>query len=198
MTGFVDEQTRDYLCAVDVGVQLRISPFSGPGPLSDLSAFTCGCQRRLMQGRRRPEYVTPVPETASPCRSLRRSKHVSTIRGRWMLVKRHGRPILRRCLQPATCNNFWTWCGVPDERGFVRCAGAHVFIASAGESARTHSGSAHDPSTVGTTYPLLELVRHRCRHLNRPARRSTRLGGAGRWMDGNSGTAGRRPHVSSR
>ena len=70
VTGFVDEQTfRDYLCAVDVGVQLRISPLLGvSGPLSDLSAF--GTAAVASEGLCRdvgvPEYVTPVPETASP------------------------------------------------------------------------------------------------------------------------------------
>lgn len=41
ITGFVSEQAfRDYLLAVDLGVQLRVSPLLGvSGPLSDLAAF---------------------------------------------------------------------------------------------------------------------------------------------------------------
>ena len=70
VTGFVDEQTfRDYLCAVDAGVQLRISPLLGvSGPLSDLSAF--GTPAVASEGLCRdvgaPGYITPVPEMASP------------------------------------------------------------------------------------------------------------------------------------
>ena len=70
VTGFVDEQTfRDYLCAVDAGVQLRISPLLGvSGPLSDLSAF--GTPAVASEGLCRdvgaPEYITLVPEMASP------------------------------------------------------------------------------------------------------------------------------------
>lgn len=70
VTGFVDEQTfRDYLLAVDVGVQLRISPLLGvSGPLSDLAAF--GTRAVASEGLCRdvgaPAYVTPIAEMASP------------------------------------------------------------------------------------------------------------------------------------
>jgi len=70
VTGFVDEQTfRDYLFAVDAGVQLRISPLLGvSGPLSDLAAFgtPAVASEGLCLDVRAPGYVTPVPEMASP------------------------------------------------------------------------------------------------------------------------------------
>jgi hypothetical protein len=70
VTGFVDEQTfRDYLFAVDVGVQLRISPLLGvSGPLSDLAAFGAPAvaSEGLCLDVRAPGYITPVPEMASP------------------------------------------------------------------------------------------------------------------------------------
>ena len=70
VTGFVDEQTfRDYLLAIDVGVQLRISPLLGvSGPLSDLAASgtPAVASEGLCLDVRAPGYVTPVPEMASP------------------------------------------------------------------------------------------------------------------------------------
>jgi len=70
ITGFVEEQTfRDYLLAIDAGVQLRISPLMGvSGPLSDLSAFgtPAVASEGLCRDVRAPNYMTPVPEMASP------------------------------------------------------------------------------------------------------------------------------------
>lgn len=70
VTGFVDEQTfRDYLLAVDAGIQLRISPLLGvSGPLSDLAAFgtPAVASEGLCLDVRAPGYITPVPEMASP------------------------------------------------------------------------------------------------------------------------------------
>ena len=70
VSGFVDEQIfRDYLFAIDAGVQLRISPLLGvSGPLSDLAAFgtPAVASEGLCLDVRAPGYITPVPEMASP------------------------------------------------------------------------------------------------------------------------------------
>ena len=70
ITGFADERTfRDYLLAVDLGVQLRISPVLGvSGPLSDLAAF--GTPAVASQGLCRdvdtPAFIQALPDQVSP------------------------------------------------------------------------------------------------------------------------------------
>lgn len=70
ITGFTsDEQFRDYLLAVDLGVQLRISPLLGvSGPLSDLSAFgtRAVASEGLCADVDAPAFVTPLPQAISP------------------------------------------------------------------------------------------------------------------------------------
>ena len=69
VTGFVsEEEFRDYLLAVDLGVQLRISPQLGvSGPLSDLAAF--GTRSVASSGLAidvdAPEYIRRLPESVS-------------------------------------------------------------------------------------------------------------------------------------
>jgi FkbM family methyltransferase len=69
VTGFVsEEEFRDYLLAVDLGVQLRISPQLGvSGPLSDLAAF--GTRAVASPGLAidvdAPEYIHRLPESVS-------------------------------------------------------------------------------------------------------------------------------------
>ena len=69
VTGFVsEEEFRDYLLAVDLGVQLRISPQLGvSGPLSDLAAF--GTRAVASSGLAidvdAPEYIHRLPESVS-------------------------------------------------------------------------------------------------------------------------------------
>ncbi len=69
VTGFVsEEEFRDYLLAVDLGVQLRISPQLGvSGPLSDLAAF--GTRAVASSGLAidvdAPEYIHRLPENVS-------------------------------------------------------------------------------------------------------------------------------------
>jgi glycosyltransferase involved in cell wall biosynthesis len=70
ITGFQSEEKfRDWLLAVDLGVQLRISPLLGvSGPLSDLAAFgtlavaSCG----LCIDVQAPSYITRLPNEVSP------------------------------------------------------------------------------------------------------------------------------------
>ena len=70
ITGFTsDALFRDYLLAVDVGVQLRISPLLGvSGPLSDLAAF--GTRALASQGLcldvDAPPFITRLPQAISP------------------------------------------------------------------------------------------------------------------------------------
>lgn len=70
ITGFVDdEQFRDYLLAVDLGVQLRIGPLLGvSGPLSDLAAFGTPsvASSGLAVDVDTPEYVDRLPDHVSP------------------------------------------------------------------------------------------------------------------------------------
>ena len=70
ITGFVSEsEFRDYLLAVDLGVQLRVSPLLGvSGPLSDLSAWgtPAVASRGLATDIGAPSYVTRLPDEASP------------------------------------------------------------------------------------------------------------------------------------
>ena len=69
VSGFVDEATfRDYLLAVDLGVQLRISPLLGvSGPLSDLAAFgtPAVASRGLALDVGTPDYVLRLPDDVS-------------------------------------------------------------------------------------------------------------------------------------
>jgi len=70
ITGFVSDSVfRDYLLAVDIGIQLRISPLLGvSGPLSDLAAF--GTSAVASQGLAldvdAPVYVDRLPDWVSP------------------------------------------------------------------------------------------------------------------------------------
>ncbi len=70
ITGFqTEEQFRTWLLAIDLGVQLRISPLLGvSGPLSDLAAF--GTPAVASQGLCRdvgaPAYIRPLPDAVSP------------------------------------------------------------------------------------------------------------------------------------
>jgi len=70
ITGFADEATyRDYLLAVDLGIQLRISPVLGvSGPLSDLAAFGTPAiaSRGLADDIGAPSSVTRLPDAVSP------------------------------------------------------------------------------------------------------------------------------------
>jgi len=70
ITGFADEgRYRDYLLAIDLAVQLRISPVLGvSGPLSDLSAFgtPAVASRGLAEDVGAPGYVTRLPDHVSP------------------------------------------------------------------------------------------------------------------------------------
>jgi glycosyltransferase involved in cell wall biosynthesis len=69
ITGYTSEEVfRDYLLAVDLGVQLRISPLLGvSGPLSDLAAFgtPAVASRGLATDIGAPEYVTRLPDDVS-------------------------------------------------------------------------------------------------------------------------------------
>ena len=69
ITGFVDEASfRDYLLAVDLGVQLRVSPLLGvSGPLSDLAAFgtTSIASSGLAIDVGTPDYVDRLPDDVS-------------------------------------------------------------------------------------------------------------------------------------
>jgi hypothetical protein len=69
VTGFVsEEEFRDYLLAVDLGVQLRISPQLGvSGPLSDLAAFgtQAVASSALAVDVDAPGYIRRLPENVS-------------------------------------------------------------------------------------------------------------------------------------
>jgi FkbM family methyltransferase len=70
ITGFqTEEEFRSWLLAIDLGVQLRVSPLLGvSGPLSDLAAF--GTPAVASQGLCRdvgaPSYIRPLPDAVSP------------------------------------------------------------------------------------------------------------------------------------
>ena len=69
VTGFLtDDQFRDYLLAVDLGVQLRVSPLLGvSGPLSDLAAFgtTSVASSGLAIDVDTPDYIDRLPDDVS-------------------------------------------------------------------------------------------------------------------------------------
>jgi len=69
VTGFLtDDQFRDYLLAVDLGVQLRVSPLLGvSGPLSDLAAFgtTSLASAGLAIDVDTPDYIDRLPDDVS-------------------------------------------------------------------------------------------------------------------------------------
>ena len=70
ITGFLtDEQFRDYLLAVDLGLQLRISPLLGvSGPLSDLAAYgtPAVASTGLCVDVDTPAYIDRLPDDVSP------------------------------------------------------------------------------------------------------------------------------------
>jgi hypothetical protein len=70
ITGFLtDEQFRDYLLAVDLGLQLRIGPLLGvSGPLSDLAAYGTAsvASSGLCVDVDTPAYVDRLPDDVSP------------------------------------------------------------------------------------------------------------------------------------
>lgn len=70
ITGFLsDEEFRDYLLAVDVGLQLRISPLLGvSGPLSDLAAYgtPAVASNGLCVDVDTPAYIDRLPDDVSP------------------------------------------------------------------------------------------------------------------------------------
>jgi len=70
ITGFVSDSVfRDYLLAVDIGIQLRVSPLLGvSGPLSDLAAFgtTSVASNGLVVDVEAPGYVDRLPDWVSP------------------------------------------------------------------------------------------------------------------------------------
>ena len=70
ITGYVDEATfQDYLLAIDLGIQLRISPMLGvSGPLSDLAAFgtPAVASRGLAIDVDAPAFVDQLPDDVSP------------------------------------------------------------------------------------------------------------------------------------
>ena len=70
VTGFQSEERfRDWLLAVDLGIQLRVSPLLGvSGPLSDLAAFGTPAVASwgLCVDVDPPAYVRPLPDSVSP------------------------------------------------------------------------------------------------------------------------------------
>jgi len=70
ITGFLsDEEFRDYLLAVDVGLQLRISPLLGvSGPLSDLAAYGTPsvASNGLCVDVDTPDYIDRLSDDVSP------------------------------------------------------------------------------------------------------------------------------------
>ncbi len=70
ITGFVDDDTfRDYVLAVDLGVQLRVSPLLGvSGPLSDMAAYgtPAVASRGLAADVDAPSFVDRLPDDVSP------------------------------------------------------------------------------------------------------------------------------------
>ena len=70
VTGFQSEERfRDWLLAVDLGIQLRVSPLLGvSGPLSDLAAFgtPAVASRGLCMDVDPPAYIRPLPDNVSP------------------------------------------------------------------------------------------------------------------------------------
>jgi FkbM family methyltransferase len=70
ITGYVSDETlRDYSLAVDLGVQLRISPLLGvSGPLSDLAAYgtPAVASRGLAEDVDAPVFVDRLPDDVSP------------------------------------------------------------------------------------------------------------------------------------
>ena len=70
ITGFVsDERLRDYVLAVDLGVQLRISPLLGvSGPLSDLAAYGTAAlgSRGVCVDVDSPAFIDRLPDEVSP------------------------------------------------------------------------------------------------------------------------------------
>jgi glycosyltransferase involved in cell wall biosynthesis len=70
ITGFLsDDEFRDYLLAVDLGLQLRISPLLGvSGPLSDLAAYgtTSLASNGLAVDVDTPGFVDRLPDDVSP------------------------------------------------------------------------------------------------------------------------------------
>lgn len=70
ITGYVSDETfRDYLMAIDLGVQLRISPLLGvSGPLSDMSAFGTPAiaSRGLAIDVDAPAFIDRLPDDVSP------------------------------------------------------------------------------------------------------------------------------------
>jgi len=69
VTGFVpDAEFRDYLLAIDIGIQLRVSPLLGvSGPLSDVAAFgtPAVASSGLAIDVDAPEYVYRLPDQVS-------------------------------------------------------------------------------------------------------------------------------------
>lgn len=70
VTGFqTEDQFRDWLMAVDLGVQLRVSPLLGvSGPLSDLAAFgtPAVASRGLCEDVQAPAFIHALPDAVSP------------------------------------------------------------------------------------------------------------------------------------
>ena len=70
ITGFqTEDQFQDWLLAVDLGVQLRVSPLLGvSGPLSDLAAFgtPAVASRGLCEDVETPGYIYRLPDAVSP------------------------------------------------------------------------------------------------------------------------------------
>ena len=70
ITGYqTEEQFRQWLLAVDLGVQLRISPLLGvSGPLSDLAAYgtSAVASRGLCVDVDPPPFIRPLPDSVSP------------------------------------------------------------------------------------------------------------------------------------
>ena len=79
ITGYVsDEKLRDYSLAVDLGVQLRISPLLGvSGPLSDLAAFgtPAVASRGLAEDVDAPVFVDRLPDDVSPVQVAEAIEH---------------------------------------------------------------------------------------------------------------------------
>jgi hypothetical protein len=69
ITGYTtEEEYRDYLLAIDLGVQLRISPYLGvAGPLSDMAAFGTPAigSRGVCVDVDTPEFIDRLPDAVS-------------------------------------------------------------------------------------------------------------------------------------
>jgi glycosyltransferase involved in cell wall biosynthesis len=123
ITGYTpEEEYRDYLRAIDLGIQLRISPYLGvAGPLSDLAAFGTPAMgsRGVCIDVDTPEFVDQLPDDVSSVMVAQAIEYRINNRHNPAMIETQRRDYLERKSPKRYAHELLEMLQNPDRQGVV-------------------------------------------------------------------------------